>query len=278
MIRFLLLLFSLMPLRLNHFIGSLIGNYLYLINTKSKLVVSKNIKLCFPQLTDKQKNILIKNSLINIGKNMTELGIIWGNNLKKNANLIKKINGENYLKNKRPIVILGLHFGCWEITGVILSSIRPITFLYKSIKNAEQEKLVFSKRHKGKLSMVTGRKGVFQLQKALDSGELIGIFSDQNPSNNSGMMAPFFLNNIPTMTLLPKIVRKNNAIVIMAWTTRLNNGGGYELNLKPVNILSKTNDLALDLALMNKVMEDLIKINPAQYVWNYKRFISVMRY
>jgi KDO2-lipid IV(A) lauroyltransferase len=39
---------------------------------------------------------------------------------------------------------------------------------------------------------------------------------------------------------LVKLARKNKAKVLMAWAARLDNGKGYELNVKPVNILSST--------------------------------------
>jgi KDO2-lipid IV(A) lauroyltransferase len=39
------------------------------------------------------------------------------------------------------------------------------------------------------------------------------------------------------MTLLVKLARKNKAKVLMAWAARLDKGKGYELNVKPVNIL-----------------------------------------
>jgi lauroyl/myristoyl acyltransferase len=34
------------------------------------------------------------------------------------------------------------------------------------------------------------------------------------------------------MTLLVKLARKNKAKVLMAWAARLDNGKGYELNVK----------------------------------------------
>jgi KDO2-lipid IV(A) lauroyltransferase len=39
--------------------------------------------------------------------------------------------------------------------------------------------------------------------------------------------------------LLVKLARKNKAKVLMAWAARLDNGKGYELNVKPVNILPR---------------------------------------
>jgi KDO2-lipid IV(A) lauroyltransferase len=46
-------------------------------------------------------------------------------------------------------------------------------------------------------------------------------------------------------TLLVKLARKNKAKVLMAWAARLDKGKGYELNVKPVNILSSTGRVEL---------------------------------
>jgi KDO2-lipid IV(A) lauroyltransferase len=80
------------------------------------------------------------------------------------------------------------------------------------------------------------------------------------------------------MTLLVKLARKNNAKVLLTWAFRLPKGKGYELNLQPVDILSEQGSIEADVALMNQVIEDLVKTQPEQYLWNYKRFKSVVDY
>jgi KDO2-lipid IV(A) lauroyltransferase len=55
-----------------------------------------------------------------------------------------------------------------------------------------------------------------------------------------------------------KLARKNKAKVLMAWAARLDNGKGYELNVKPVNILSGTGRVEDDVALMNQAIEQLV--------------------
>jgi KDO2-lipid IV(A) lauroyltransferase len=49
----------------------------------------------------------------------------------------------------------------------------------------------------------------------------------------------------------------------MAWAARLDNGKGYELNVKPVNILSSTGRVEDDVALMNQAIEQLVKTFPS---------------
>jgi len=279
MISIILKFFSVIPLRLNHLIGSWIGIYLYITNSHSKKVVSKNIKTCFAHLDKSRQQELIKKSLVEMGKGLSESGFIWLRSFKDNAKYIVKTIGIEHLKSEQPIILLVPHFGCWEITGRVLSIDTPVTFLYKPLRKAEQEAFLIKNRQKHGLSMATAdKKGVIKLQRAIKKQELIGILPDQDPGEEGGVLAPFFGTNARSMTLLAKLARKNQAKVLLTWALRLPKGRGYELYLKPVDILSEQGLIEQDVTLMNKVIEDLVITQPEQYLWNYKRFKSVVDY
>jgi len=279
MISIILKFFSVIPLRLNHLIGSWIGIYLYITNSHSKKVVSKNIKTCFAHLDKSRQQELIKKSLVEMGKGLSESGFIWLRSFKDNAKYIAKTIGIEHLKSEQPIILLVPHFGCWEITGRVLSIDTPVTFLYKPLRKAEQEAFLIKNRQKHGLSMATAdKKGVIKLQRAIKKQELIGILPDQDPGEEGGVLAPFFGTNARSMTLLAKLARKNQAKVLLTWALRLPKGRGYELYLKPVDILSEQGLIEQDVTLMNKVIEDLVITQPEQYLWNYKRFKSVVDY
>ncbi len=279
MLRFILWLFSIMPLKLNHFIGMLIGQYLYLTKSNSRVTVSKNIKLCFPKLSPEAQQILIKKSLIELGKGLSESGFIWFKDFDDNAKYVTKTIGIQHLKNDKAVILLVPHFGCWELVGRIVSLSEPVVFMYKMLKEKQQNTWLLSKRHQGDLLMVpANKKGVIKLQRAINNKQLIAILPDQDPREAGSILAPFFSQNTRTMTLLVRLARKNNAQVVMAWAKRLPNAKGYELHLKPIKILSDTNTLKDDVSLMNKAIEDLVTTQPEQYLWHYKRFKSVVKY
>lgn len=279
MIKFILGFFSMMPLRLNHFIGVLIGRIMYLTNSHSRLVVSKNIELCFPQLSKFEQQILVKKSLIEIGKGLSESGFIWCHSFEHNTAYITETKGIEHLDGGQKTILLVPHFGCWEITGRVISLHKPTTFMYKELDNKKQNALLLSLREQQNLSMAAAnKKGVLKLQRALKEGQLIAILPDQYPGSEGSVSAPFFGHEAITMTLLAKLARKNNAKVVMTWAQRLDKGRGYELNFKPVNILSESGAIKDDVAKMNRAIERLILIKPEQYLWDYKRFKGVIRY
>jgi KDO2-lipid IV(A) lauroyltransferase len=279
MAKFILTFFSIFPLKVNHFFGYLIGRYLYLFNTESKKVVTKNISLCFPKLSAKLQRNLIKNILIESGKSLSESGFIWLNSFDHNAAHVNRIQDRNIAQINGPIIFLTPHFGCWELTARIISIIRPVTYLYKPLRKPKEEAFLLSIRAQHDLFMApANKKGIFKLQRALSAQGAIGILPDQDPGEQGGILSPFFGHDAQTMTLLVKLARKNDAKVVLAWCERLNLGRGYELNFKAIDVLSESGNLKDDVALMNKVIENLVKTKPEQYLWNYKRFESEIDY
>ena len=279
MAKFILTFFSIFPLRFNHLFGYLIGRYLYLFNTESKKVVVKNIEHCFPELSAKSQRDLIKNTLIETGKSLSESGFIWLNSFDHNATHVHRIQDKNFAQIDGPIIFLTPHFGCWELTARMISRFRPVTFLYKPLRKPKEEAYLLSMRAQHDLFMAqANKKGIFKLQRTLSAQGAIGILPDQDPGEQGGILSPFFGHNAQTMTLLVKLARKNKAKVVLAWCERLNLGRGYELNFQTVDVLSESGTLKDDVALMNKVIENLVNTKPEQYLWNYKRFKSEINY
>ena len=276
MIRLFLSLCSILPLKINHSLGALIGNLLYITGSNAKKISAKNIDICFPELKNKDRRLLVKSALIHTGKNLTESGLIWNQTFSKNASYVKNFNGEHYLDNGKKTILLVPHIGCWEITGRFLAISRKVSFMYKPLKSQKQNDYLFKRRNKGNLTMVSADKlGVLKIHRALKKGELIGILPDQDPGDDGGIMVPFFNNNVNTMTLLAKISKKQDTQVLMFWAERLPKGRGYELNLESVDLSESGGALESQVTSMNHYVESLIRRLPEQYMWSYKRFKSI---
>ena len=279
MIRLFLSLCSILPLKINHIFGALIGKLLYIIGSKAKKVSAQNIKICFPELSNKDQKSLVKNSLIHTGKNLTESGLIWNQSFSKNANHVSVFNGEHYLDNPKKTILLVPHIGCWELTGRVLANSRKVTFMYKPLRSEKQNNYLFERRNQGNLSMASSDKpGILKIQRALKKSELVGMLPDQEPGEEGGIMSPFFNKQANTMTLLVKIAKKNDLQVLLFWAKRLPKGGGYELNLEPVDLNINGDALEEQVASMNLCIETLIRKMPEQYMWSYKRFKSTHSY
>ena len=268
-----------LPLKLNHYLGALIGQLLGLFNTDAKKVTKQNIAICFSELSKNEQHSLVKKSLIETGKNLTESSLIWNQSFSENAKHVRNIHGENCLDTNENTILLVPHLGCWEITGRVIANTRAITFLFKPLKKQQQNQYLFERRNLGNLTMASAdQSGILKLQRALKHGELIGILPDQDPGQDGSIMAPFFNNPVNTMTLLVRLAKKHNARVVMCWANRLKKSRGFDLNFEPLDLTSSSDDLLEQVTLMNVAIEDLIRRFPDQYMWSYRRFKSTQSY
>jgi Kdo2-lipid IVA lauroyltransferase/acyltransferase len=279
MIRLFLTFCSLLPLKVNHSFGSFIGYLLYLFDSDAKNVSKQNLEICFPNLSDNDLKILLRKVLKETGKGLTESGLIWNQKFTDNAKLIRNINGEHYLYNSKKTILLVPHMGCWEITGRVLAEKRKVTFMYRPLRSKKQNDYLLVRRNQGNLSMARADKsGILKIQRALSNGDLVGMLPDQDPGKEGSLMVPFFGKNVNTMTLLARIAKKNNAQVLMFWAKRLDGGQGYDLNLNPVDLSANGDNLEERVGQMNQSIESLIRSQPEQYMWSYRRFKSSHSY
>ena len=275
MIRLFLAFCSYLPLRANHSFGTFLGSLLFAFNSDAKNASRQNLEICFPNLNQNEIQEFLKRVLIETGKNLTESGLIWNQSFKENAKLIRNIRGEHHLESSQKTILLVPHMGCWEITGRVLADKRKVTFLYRPLRSAKQNKYLFARRNQGNLTMASADKsGILKIQRALINHELVGILPDQDPGEDGGIMAPFFNKEVNTMTLLAKLAKKHNAQVLMFWAHRLEKGRGFDLNFEPVDLSVNGDELESFVKAMNQSIESLVRKFPEQYMWSYKRFKS----
>lgn len=266
-----------LPLRLNHAIGGFLGWMLWLFPTRAKATTLTNLHLCFPEKDERWIKNTARQSLIETGKTLTESPFLWYASAQRIRELITAVSDmpavEDAVKLGRGTILVSPHIGSWEMTGLFAGSHYPMTSLYKPPKIQELDALVKQARETtGSRLVPTTAGGIRQLQQALNDRECIGMLPDQEPKGSGGVFAPFF--NIPayTMTLLHKLACENQVPVIISFAERLPKGKGYYLHILVPDERIHDKDPAISATAMNATIEKIIRINPSQYMWNYKRF------
>lgn len=258
-------------------LGSVIGCILWYFPNRSKLVTLKNIALCFPHLSKQEKNALAKQSLFHTGKTIAESALVWVADPQKNLQLIKNISGmchlETAVKNGKPIIILAPHIGNWELFNLYVSDQYDITVMYKPTGSVLIDNFIKDSRMRcGTELAPTSRLGVAKILQALKNKQLVGILPDQEPDQKSGIFAPFFTIRTLTTTLIPRLVKKTGAEVIIGYAKRLDNHQGFDIVMKPVKLEQDEGDLLKSVTIMNQAIEDCVNDITDQYQWEYKRF------
>ena len=205
------------------------------------------------------------------GKTILEALAIWTSKEKRILGWIKEVKGldaiEKAQKNKKGIIFLTPHLGCYEITSIYYGSKFPLTVLYRPPRQKWLINLIKKGRQKGFQTLApTDKSGVKKILNALKKNEAIGILPDQAANKGEGEWVDFFGRPAYTMVLVSKLVNKTGANVIMTFGERLGNGKGFKIHFETIDP-----DAVSTPSKLNKLLEREIRKAPTQYLWNYDK-------
>ena len=177
---FIVWLTSKLPLAVIHIIGAIVGIFLYITPNKARAVAKVNIDLCFQDKSGRFRDILLRNSLIELSKSILELGPMWLWPKDKLLATVKEIHGieplEACLQRKQGLFAATPHLGAWELCGLVGSSRYPFTAMYRPPRIAELEPWIIKARERSGATLVDyGRQGLKEMINTLRRGEVVGI-------------------------------------------------------------------------------------------------------
>ena len=275
----LLRLFANLPLRWSRKIGEILGWVMASTDNEIRRVSQINIAHCLPALSKKQQVSLVKKSLMASGKGLTEMGAVWYWPTNKLMRLVDQVTGEHYVKQALAQgngVILALpHLGNWEFMGAFLGYQYQVTGMARPLRMASLNTLVVKARvrHGGRL-VTTDAMGVRSLYQTLSQGGMVGILPDQEPSMGRGIFAPFFNIEAKTAVLVPRLIEKTEATVILGYALRNPSGSGFHIHFQRAPPMISGGDLYATTAKLNHAIESCVSAFPEQYIWSYQRFRS----
>ena len=258
-------------------LGSLIGRFLWMGDSLLTKVTKENIEICYPDLSEKDQQLMIKNSLIETGKLFAEFGAVWEWPTEKTLSHIHSVQGKEHLdaifaKGKGAIV-LAPHHGNWEMVGLYLSTLRPMAALYKPPKLKELESYMSSVRGRHGSELVpTNKRGVIRLFSVLSEQGMVGILPDQVPGGSGGVFAPFMGVEANTVKLVSRLIDRTSCEVVSLCAIRRPNGEGFDMVFKEADPEIYSKDIETSVVGLNRSIENCIRDFPEQYQWEYKRF------
>jgi KDO2-lipid IV(A) lauroyltransferase len=270
------LLFYLITLLPIDFIRSAINLYtklsLYKNSSVYKLTMC-NIKICFPDLSDAEKALLAKESFIETFVSGYETLQSWTRPIHISGKKIFRIEN-NYLIsqniNKKGLAIIAIHNRSVDMLLKWINSKTNTTTLYKKVKIKYLDKFVRKQREENNNEVYeTNINGVRKIFKAFIDNKVVCLAADQVPKRGMGEYIKFFNTDAYTTTLAASMVYKTKKpAVFICINSFENNRLGITIKPSKENIY---NDSEYKLS-VNQSIEELIKINPKDYSWEYKRF------
>ncbi|MBL0710564.1 MAG: LpxL/LpxP family Kdo(2)-lipid IV(A) lauroyl/palmitoleoyl acyltransferase [Colwellia sp.] len=261
-------------LSLGRFLGRLLYNTSYKIGSKRKHIANVNLKLCFPEMSEQERQRILKKNFENTGIALFETGMgWWWPNWRVNRKV--KVTGIEHIEKAqregKGILLLAMHYLSVEMNARGIGHEHPMVVFYRPHNNPLMEYFQFRGRGRSNKYML-GKKDVKGLMKALKSGEACIYLPDQDYGRNRSLFVPFFGVDAATTTGTLVFARQKNVETMMIVPTRNDDDSGYTLEILPPfeNFPSKDNEA--DLIRVNQALEKAILKKPEQYMWLHRRF------
>jgi KDO2-lipid IV(A) lauroyltransferase len=208
------------------------------------------------------------------GKMLTELPALWFRPHAEVAAMVRSVHGMEQAfaarDERKPLLFLTPHMGCFEVTAQYAALHMPITVLYRPPKMGWLDPLMREGRNRPNVRLVPADvSGVRAIFKALRDGEAVGFLPDQVPGEGEGDWAEFFGRPAYTMTLAARLAEREGVRCFLAFGCRLPRGRGYELRVRPFPEKLEGESATRRL---NRALEDLVRECPGQYLWSYNRY------
>jgi KDO2-lipid IV(A) lauroyltransferase len=276
LVKSILWLLSLMPAGMPYRLAERSAGFWMHLSPTKRHTAERNLQRCYPDLSDEERVQLLRDSFHHYLCSILETGHNWYWPQERLQAQCDRIFGLELaldaLSTGRGLVVLAPHFGAWEYLGVFLQQYPDIAILYKPPSNPRLAKALLESRRRGGANLIPATAaGLRQLYAHIRVGKGAGILPDQQPSSGKGRFAPFFGMQALTGVLTPRIVQRTNCVVLLAACERLP-GGRYRVHFMPADEEIHSSDMLTALTAVNHGVEQCIAIDPAQYLWSYKRF------
>ncbi|TCM68133.1 KDO2-lipid IV(A) lauroyltransferase [Acinetobacter calcoaceticus] len=277
---FILKLIALIPLRILQTLACWIAVILYSFDSSMKRITQINIEIVYPELSKSEQQHLIKQSLKSQCRTYVEFLKSWGMPPEYSLSLLKNIIGEQILteslENKKGVIVVVLHYGCWELLNSWLSLYTSPVIMYKPNKVKGFNRYILEARQKYNATLVpTDENGVRAIFKHLKQGGLTVILPDHLPKISGGVYADFYGKNALSSTLVSKLAAKTQCNILGVSCTRNTDLSSFDVHCRRLSeeILSK--DTQQSVECLNQEIEKMINQDPVQYIWSYKRFRNI---
>ena len=233
-----------------------------------------NLKLCFPLLTEKERERIGRGVFQNLARSALELGRLWYSPVERaldNVSLIDKHYFDVWY-GKKPVIALAPHFVGLDVGGARFSKEYPDVFsMYSEQKNKVFDRALRRARKRfNNAALVTRQQGLRPVLKMLKANQPFYYLPDMDFGAKDAVFVDFFGVKTATVTAMSRLCAITGAKVIPLVTRQTANG--YEVRFYPAWEDFPSGDAEADARRLNAFLEERIVEMPDQYFWVHKRF------
>lgn len=256
-------------------VGELLGLLIMMLARERRRVIATNLELCFPELTQKERERLRRAHFRAFGRALAETTIVWWSSAER-IRALAKIEGKEYLDQamtRGAVIVLAPHFVGVEILAIRLSLEEDAQSMYSHQKDKVFDRFLIARRTRFRpIKLASRQDGIKPVVRGLKARLPLFFLPDMDFGSRDAIFVPFF--GVPTATIdaLPRLAALTGARIVPVVITQKSLGQGYVIRFLPAWENYPTQDLHSDTRRMNAFIEEHVRDVPEQYYWVHKRF------
>ncbi|CUX97133.1 Kdo(2)-lipid IV(A) acyltransferase [Candidatus Hoaglandella endobia] len=271
----LLYIIVLLPYPLLYKLGTSLGRLAMRFMRHRVAIARCNLLLCFPDMLEKEREVLLRQNFESLGMGLIETGMAWFWP-EWRVKRLAYVSGLEHIKHaceeNKGILLIGLHFFTLELGARIFGIYNPGIGVYRPHDNPLLNWLQTWGRMRSNKSMLD-RSDIKGIIRALKNSDIIWYAPDHDYGPKSSVFAPLFaVPKAATTSGTYILVRMASPAVIPFVPRRLPEGRGYELIVFPNERLFPQENAIAVATYMNYLVERAILLAPDQYMWLHRRF------
>jgi len=251
------------------------------IKWKRKLIALANLKIVFPEKTEKERRLIFRESLRNMLKNYFEMAFII--NGKYPAEKIAEVASasglehlDSLIEREQGALLYSGHFGNFPLMMIWLAiKGYPVATIYKEAKNFPDEYFgnIMRRFNLTPLKYKSEASLTVAIIRALKEKKIVLIQNDQSHPN--GIYVNFFNKLVPSPAGPALLAKRVGVPIIPAYVCR-DRGNHHSITVLPEIHLLEEDDhekfmLSNTQMMIDWIAEILIK-HPGEWLWLHKRW------
>ena len=263
-------LLSLIPFKVQMFLGKILGQILYKLLSKRRKVVTWNIYKCFPNFSKDDVTKLAKENFMRLGQGFFEIcnSYFWSDKkyMKKLKNLEEFKKKMEAVKNTKNLFLVP-HTGNIDFVVRAPSLFIKVNGMQRSAENKVWNKIMTEGRKKYITELFLPNEGR-KLLKTLNKGDSVLYLPDQDYGYKKSIFLDFFNHKALTVIFPSLLVKRTRCKVFLL--TLVKEDDFYVADLEPLMLTGES--VEEDLKIVNSAIENFAQNNKSEYFWIHRRF------
>lgn len=262
-------------------VGQSVGKLAYLLAADLRKTGATNLRLAFPEKTDKERAALLRECFDGLGRQLGFFSQFPTRSSEHLQDLIELRGLENLEAAKATmssgLILFTAHLGAWELTSFGPSLFgHPFSFLVRRIDNPKIENLIDGVRTRFGNQTIDKLSAARSMLKMLRSRGVLGLLPDLNALDAEAIFVDFFGVPAATNFIIAKLALRTNSPIIPIFAPWSEEKQKYLLLIGTPISIEATGDEEHDVreltTRLSQTIENAIRRYPGQWLWIHKRW------